>query len=61
MAVKKKCAAERRNGKCLLYKKTHQSKKAAQGHATNIKKRGGKVKITSKGATHVVEYSFPKK
>ncbi|MDD3875527.1 MAG: hypothetical protein PHT69_02840 [Bacteroidales bacterium] len=43
------------------YKKVHENKKAAENHAKNIKKRGGKVSQSELKRKTVLEYSFNKK
>ena len=42
------------------YRKAHDNKKAAEKHAKNIKKRGGKVSKSELKRKTVLEYSFKK-
>jgi hypothetical protein len=60
--VQKKCKAESMADKCLLYEARHSLKRAAKGHASNIKKRGGKYKMSYDALKDetVLQYSFPK-
>ncbi len=44
-----------------IYTKTHSSKKAAEGHVRNIRKRKGKAKLQQTAKGYMVTYSWEKK
>lgn len=42
------------------YRKTHQTKEAAEGHIKNIQKRGGTASLLTKNGSYEVSYDFKK-
>lgn len=61
--ARKACKANSQSDKCLMYEARHSLKKAAKGHISNIKKRGGRYKMSYDALKNetVIQYSFPKR